>query len=107
MSVLHMCRPWQVPTLCLRFTQSFVGVAFFSSSTAFLVFLSKFWLAWCIFVAVEQELQVILDGKLVVSSSKCRQVVIEDILTWTEAFTIFQMMLCAVHPHCLPDLTMY
>jgi len=49
----------------------------------------------------------ILDGKLMVSSSKRRQVEIEDILTWTEAFTIFQMMLCAVHPHHWPDLTMY
>ena len=58
-------------------------------------------------MAVEQEPQVIVDGKFVVSSSKCRQVEIEDILPWTEAFTIFQMMLCAVHPHRWPDLTMY
>ena len=81
-------------------------MAFFSSSIAFLLVLSKFWLVWCILVAVEQEPQVILDGKLVISLSKCRQVEIEDILTWAEAFTIFQMM-CAVHPHCWPDLTMY
>ena len=107
MSLLHICRPCQVPTLCLRFTQSFVGMAFFSSSIAFLLVLSKFWLAWCILGAVEQEPQVILDGKLVVSSSKCRQVEIEDILTWTEAFTVFHMMLCAVHPHHWPDMTMY
>ena len=39
--------------------------------------------------AVEQEPQTFLDGKLVVSSSKRRQVEIKDILTWTEAFTIF------------------
>ena len=43
--------------------------------------------------AVEQEPQTFLDGKLVVSSSKRRQVEIKDILTWTEAFTIFQMVL--------------
>ena len=43
--------------------------------------------------AVEQEPQTFLDGKCVVSSSKRRQVEIKDILTWTEAFTIFQMVL--------------
>ena len=43
--------------------------------------------------AVEQEPQTFLDGKLAVSSSKRRQVEIKDILTWTEAFTIFQMVL--------------
>ena len=48
-----------------------------------------------------------LDGRLVVSSSKRRQVEIKDILTWTEAFTIFQMVLCAVHPHRLHDLCKY
>ena len=48
-----------------------------------------------------------LDGRLVVSSSKRRQVEIKDILTWTEAFTIFQMVLCAVDPHRLHDLCKY
>ena len=57
--------------------------------------------------AVEQEPQTFLDGKLVVSSSKRRQVEIKDILTWTEAFTIFQMVLCAAHPHRWPDLSKY
>ena len=57
--------------------------------------------------AVEQEPQTFLDGKLVVSSSKRRQVEIKDILTWTEAFTIFQMVLCAAHPHHWPDLFKY
>ena len=48
----------------------------------------------------------LFDGKLVVS--KKRWVVeIQDILTWTEAFTIFQMVMCAIHPHCWPDLTKY
>ena len=56
---------------------------------------------------MEQELQTFLDGRLVVSSSKRRQVEIKDILTWTEAFTIFQKVLCAVHPHHLHNLSKY
>ena len=51
--------------------------------------------------------QTFLDGKLMVSSSKRGQVEIKDILTWTEAFTIFQMVLCAAHPHRWPDLLKY
>ena len=31
----------------------------------------------------------------------------EDILTWTEAFTIYQMVICASHPHRWSDLTKY
>ena len=57
--------------------------------------------------AVEQEPQTFLDGKLMVSLSKRGQVEIKDILTWTEAFTIFQMVLCAAHPHRWPDLLKY
>ena len=57
--------------------------------------------------AMKQEPQTFLDGKLVVSSSKRRQVEIKDILTWTEAFTIFQMVLCAAHPHHWPNLSKY
>ena len=54
----------------------------------------------------EQEPRTFLDGKLVVS--KKRQVVkIQDILTWTEAFTIFQMVMCTTHTHCWPDLAKY
>ena len=45
--------------------------------------------------AVEQEPQTFLEGKLLASNAKCRQVEIKDILTWTEAFTIFQLVLCA------------
>ena len=56
---------------------------------------------------VEQEPQTFLNGKLVVSSSKRRQVEIKDILTWTEAFTVFQMVLCTAHPHRWPDLLKY
>ena len=50
--------------------------------------------------AVEQEPQTFLDGKLMVSSSKRGQVEIKD-------FTIFQMVLCAAHPHRWPDLLKY
>ena len=57
--------------------------------------------------AVEQEPQTFLDGKLVVSLSKRKQVEIKDILTWTEAFIIFQMVLCAAHPHRWRDLSKY
>ena len=42
-----------------------------------------------------------------VSKSKRRQVEITDILTWTEAFTIFQMVTCAAHPQRWSDLTKY
>ena len=44
---------------------------------------------------MEQEPQTFLEGKLLVSNAKRRQVEIKDILTWTEAFTIFQLVLCA------------
>ena len=56
---------------------------------------------------MEQEPQTFLNGKLVVSSSKRRQVEIKDILTWTKTFTIFQVVLCAAHPHRWPDLSKY
>ena len=59
--------------------------------------------------AAERAPQVYLEGnsKLLVSNAKRRQVEISDILTWTEAFTIFQMVLCAAHPHRWSDLTKY
>ena len=47
-----------------------------------------------------------MDGKLLVSQKR-RLVEISEILTWTEAFTIYQMVLCAAHPHRWPDLTKY
>jgi len=56
--------------------------------------------------AVDQEPHTFLDGKLLVSQKR-RLVEISDILTWTEAFTIYQMVLCAAHPHRWPDLTKY
>ena len=52
----------------------------------------------------EHEPQTFLNGKLVVSNKR-RVVEIQHILTWTEAFTIFQMVMCATHPHLWPDLT--
>ena len=56
--------------------------------------------------AVDQEPHTFLDGKLLVSRKR-RLVEITDILTWTEAFTIYQMVMCATHPHRWPDLTKY
>ena len=55
--------------------------------------------------AVEQEPQTFLEGKLLESNAKCRQVEIMDILTWTEAFKIFQLVLCASNPLRWWDLT--
>ena len=46
---------------------------------------------------------VILDGKLLVSR-KCRLVEVEDILMWMEAFTVYQTVICASHPHRWFDL---
>ena len=56
---------------------------------------------------VEQEPQTFLEGKLLVSNAKRRQVEIKDILSWTEAFTIFQLVLCATFPLHWLDLTKY
>ena len=55
---------------------------------------------------VDLEPQSFLDGKLLVSKKR-RLVEVEDILTWTEAFTIYQMAICASHPHPWSDLTKY
>ena len=56
--------------------------------------------------AVDLEPQSFLDGKLLVSRKR-RLVEVEDILTWTEAFTIYQMVICASHPYRWSDLTKY
>ena len=50
--------------------------------------------------AVDQEPQSFLDGKLLISKKR-RLVEVEDSLTHTEAFTIFQMVICASHPPSL------
>ena len=56
--------------------------------------------------AVYQEPRTFLDGNLLVSQKRLL-VEISDVLTWTEAFTIYQMVLCSAHPHRWPDLTKY
>ena len=56
--------------------------------------------------AVDLEPQAFLDGTLQVSKKRWL-VEVEDILTWTEAFTIYQMVICASHPHRWSDLTKY
>ena len=48
--------------------------------------------------AQEIKAHVFLEGKLVVSGSKKRVVEIADMVTWTEAFTIFCMILCHTFP---------
>lgn len=57
--------------------------------------------------AADMEPQTFLDGKLVVSSSRRRVVEVQDILTWTEALTIYQLVLCNTHPHRWADTTKY
>ena len=54
--------------------------------------------------AVDQEPHTFLDGKLLVSRKR-RLVEIMDILTWTEASTIYQIVMCTDHLHRWPDLT--
>jgi len=61
---------------------------------------------WTLFVSVKHETQTLLEGKLLVSN-KCRVLEIKDILTWTEASTIFQRVMCSGHPHWWPDVTKY
>ena len=56
--------------------------------------------------AVDQEPQSFLDGKLLVSKKR-PLVEEEDSLTYTEAFTISQMVICAAHPHHWSDMTKY
>ena len=56
----------------------------------------------------EPELQAFLDGRLgfLPSTKKqCRR--IEDIVTWSEAFTIFTLILTSYFPHRWKDLTSY
>lgn len=55
---------------------------------------------------IKHETYIFPQGKLLVSN-KCLVLEIMDILTWTKAFTIFQMMMCSTHPHRWPNLTKY
>lgn len=59
-------------------------------------------------VQAEPESHVLLDGHLVFTPStkkQCRR--IEDIVTWTEAFTVFSLILTSYFPHRWRDLTLY
>ena len=52
----------------------------------------------CLYPCRWPRAQVILDGKLLVPRKR-QLVEVEDILMWTEAFTIYQTLICASHPH--------
>ena len=59
-------------------------------------------------VSTEAEPQVMLDGRLVLSAppkKPCWR--IEDITTWTEAFTVHSLVLSSFFPHRWKDLSMY
>ena len=56
----------------------------------------------------EQELQLLLDGRLVLTAPPKRQRrKIEDIAAWVEAFTVFSLVLASFFPHRWKDLTLY
>ena len=56
----------------------------------------------------EQEPQLLLDGRLVLTAPPKRQRrKIEDIAAWVEAFTIFSLVLTSFFPHRWKDLTLY
>ena len=57
--------------------------------------------------AGDNQPQTFLEGKLVMSAPKCRVADVSDILTWTEAFSIYQMVLCHYHPNRWEDLSRY
>ena len=56
--------------------------------------------------SVEHEPETFLEGKWLVSNKR-RVLEMKDILTWIQAFTIFQMVMCSTHPDRWPDLTKY
>jgi len=59
-------------------------------------------------VSSETEPQLMLDGRLVFSAPpKKPRRRIEDITTWTEAFTVFSLVLSSFFPHRWKDLTLY
>ena len=55
--------------------------------------------------AQEAEPHTYLDGKLLVAPAKKRMVEITDILTWIQAFTIYQWILCSTYPSRWQDTT--
>ena len=59
-------------------------------------------------VSSETEPQLMLDGRLVLSAPpKKPRRRIEDITTWTEAFTVLSLVLTSFFPHRWKDLTLY
>ena len=46
----------------------------------------------------DSESRTYSEGKLLVTPSKKRAVEITDIVTWVEAFSIYMLVLCALHP---------
>ena len=59
-------------------------------------------------VSSDTEPQLLLDGPLVLSAPpKKPRRRIEDISTWTEAFTVFSLVLTSFFPHRWKDLTLY
>ena len=59
-------------------------------------------------VQTEPESQAFLDGRLVfLPSAKKQRRRIEDIVTWSEAFTIFTLILTSYFPHRWKDLSSY
>ena len=57
--------------------------------------------------AQEAEPHTYLDGKLLVAPGKKRVVEITDILTWIQAFTIYQWIFCSTYPSRWQDTTQY
>ena len=57
--------------------------------------------------AQEAEPHTYLDGKLLVAPSKKRVVEITDILTWIQAFTIYQWIFCSTYPSRWRNTTQY
>ena len=57
--------------------------------------------------AQEAEPHTYLDGKLLVAPAKKRVVEITDILTWIQAFTIYQWIFCSTYPSRWQDTTQY
>ena len=56
----------------------------------------------------EPEGQVLLDGRLVFTpSTKKQRRRVEDIVTWSEAFSIYSMIVTSHFPHRWQDLTQY
>ena len=55
----------------------------------------------------EADPHTYLDGKLLVAPAKKRVVEITDILTWIQAFTIYQWIFCSTYPSRWQDTTQY